>query len=162
DGGGAELDRLGDPVVGPARSVGGGVGLEQDAGMGQLLGGRLAGGDQLLKGLAFLGGQGDSVLLHGDPPEAGVAPGEPIRSQLTTQPWRTTSFTVAGISRPRASRARPCHVRPWRSCSAPRGSPPGRSPSPPSAWSRPAPIPADAPPGPASGPSTFFLGWQNL
>jgi len=56
DGGHADLDRLGDPVVGPGRAAGGSVGLEQDAGVAQLLSGRLAGGDQGGELLPLVGG----------------------------------------------------------------------------------------------------------
>ena len=41
DGGGADLQGLGDLPVGPGGAAVGGVGLEQDAGMGQLAGGGL-------------------------------------------------------------------------------------------------------------------------
>jgi hypothetical protein len=63
-GGDADLDRLGDPAIGPGGSAGGGIGLEEDAGVGQPLGGGLAGGDEGEQVLAFLVGEGDSVLLH--------------------------------------------------------------------------------------------------
>ena len=48
DGPQVDLDRFRDPVIGPGRPVGGGIGLEQDAGVGQLLGSGLA-------GLGFMG-----------------------------------------------------------------------------------------------------------
>ena len=54
-----------------------GVGLEQDAGMGQLAGGGLPGGDQVVEVLAFLGFERDLISLHGGPPGAGSATGEP-------------------------------------------------------------------------------------
>jgi hypothetical protein len=63
DRGDVDLDGLGDTGVGPSRAIGGGIGLEQDAGTGQLLGGRLAGGDQALQGVTPLGGQREGVLL---------------------------------------------------------------------------------------------------
>jgi hypothetical protein len=55
DGVGADLQGVGDLPVRPGGSAVGGVGLEQDAGMGQLAGGGLTGGDQVVEVLAFLG-----------------------------------------------------------------------------------------------------------
>jgi RHH-type proline utilization regulon transcriptional repressor/proline dehydrogenase/delta 1-pyrroline-5-carboxylate dehydrogenase len=52
-------------LTGPGGTIGGGIGLEQDASMSQSLCGGLTGGDEVLQILAFLGGQGDLVLLHG-------------------------------------------------------------------------------------------------
>src|SRR5213082_1920675 len=72
DGGGADVEGLSDALVGPGGAAVGLVGLEQDAGMGQLAGGRLAGGDQVVQGLAFLGGQRHKVFLH-----RGFLPKEP-------------------------------------------------------------------------------------
>ena len=69
DGGGAGLQRLCDPVVGPG--VGIGVGLEQDAGAGDQRGLALAGGGQALQLLALLGGQTHHELVfqsHRNPP----------------------------------------------------------------------------------------------
>src|SRR5512135_3222902 len=65
DGSDADVEGLGDPVVVPSGSFGGGIGLEQDAGVGELLGGRFASGDEVVQVPAFLGGQGDGVFLHG-------------------------------------------------------------------------------------------------
>ena len=64
DGGGTNVEGLGDLFVIPSGSLGGGIGLEQDAGMGQLLSGGLAGGDEFEQTLTFLGGLGHDVLLH--------------------------------------------------------------------------------------------------
>jgi hypothetical protein len=47
DGGRANFDGVGDALVGPARAAGGGIGLEQDTGMGEFASGGLAGGDQV-------------------------------------------------------------------------------------------------------------------
>jgi len=91
DGVGAGVEGLGDAVVRPGGATLGGVGLEQDAGMGQLLGGRLASGDQILQLLAFLYGQRNLVLLHGVPPEAATASEEPTQEQAASQKWRPTS-----------------------------------------------------------------------
>ena len=66
DGGDADLQRLGDAVIGPGGAAVGLVGLEEDAGVGQRLGGRLAGGDHGLQLLAFLVGERHTVLLHGE------------------------------------------------------------------------------------------------
>ena len=65
DGGDAHLGGLGDAGVRPGGAARRGVGLEQDAGVGQLLGRGLAGRDQLVQLLALLGGQCHLVLLHG-------------------------------------------------------------------------------------------------
>ena len=48
--------------------------------MRQLLGGGLAGGDEVAEDLAFLGGQRDDVLLQVVAPDVVIAPGEPIPS----------------------------------------------------------------------------------
>ena len=65
DGGGADGDGLCDAAIGPVGAAGG-VGLEQNAGMDQLLGSGLASGDQVVQLLAFAIGQGNDVhLLHG-------------------------------------------------------------------------------------------------
>ena len=69
DGGGADVQGVGDPLVGPGGAAVGGVGLEQDAGVGELPGSGLAGGDQLGQLLALLGGQRNLILLHGFLPE---------------------------------------------------------------------------------------------
>jgi hypothetical protein len=42
----------------------GGIGLEQDAGVGQLASGGLPGGDQVLERLPFFGGEGDFEPFH--------------------------------------------------------------------------------------------------
>src|SRR5262249_56072818 len=81
DGGRADLQGFSDRPVGPGGAALGGVGLEQDAGVGQLPGGGPAGGDQVVQGLAFLGVERDLVSLHGGPPVAVSAPGEPIWPQ---------------------------------------------------------------------------------
>ncbi len=52
--GDADLQGVSDPPIGPGGADVGGVGLEQDAGVGQLLGGGLAGGDEVVQGLTFL------------------------------------------------------------------------------------------------------------
>ena len=65
DGGDADLQRLGDLLVDPAGSALGLVGLQQDPGVGQLLGGDLTGGNQPGQLLTLIDGQGDAVLLHG-------------------------------------------------------------------------------------------------
>ncbi len=54
-----DFQGVGDPPVGPVQAVVGGVGLEQDAGVGQLASGALAGGDEVVERLAFVGGEGD-------------------------------------------------------------------------------------------------------
>src|SRR5512147_2338442 len=77
DGGHANLQGVGDLVVRPGGASLGGVGLEQDTGMGQLPGGGLTGGDQVVQVLAFLGVERDLVSLHGGPPEVVSASGEP-------------------------------------------------------------------------------------
>jgi hypothetical protein len=76
DGIGADLEGLGDPDIGPGRAALGGVRLEQDAGVGQFLGGGLAVGDQALQELTFLGAERNPVLRHNYPPEATIASGE--------------------------------------------------------------------------------------
>jgi len=96
----ADLDRVGDPVVGPPRPAVGLVGLEQDAGMGQLLGGRLAGGDQGGPVVPLVGGQSDAVLLHGG--LLPVHPSHPTPDHTARQHGRSTSITplrdLAGAS----------------------------------------------------------------
>ncbi len=82
DGGGADFQGLGDPVIGPGGAAVGGVGLEQDAGMGQLAGGGLPGGDQVVEVLAFVGVKRDLISLHGCPPGAISASGEPKQTQF--------------------------------------------------------------------------------
>src|SRR6266540_3659506 len=94
DGSYADLDRLADALVGPGRPAVGGVGLEQDAGAGELLGGGLAGGDQGGQLRAFLGGQRNLVLLHGVPPETVTASGEPTRMHQASQKWPATSYVL--------------------------------------------------------------------
>src|SRR6266545_610604 len=74
DGSDADLDRLADALVGPGRPAVGGVGLEQDAGAG-----------------ALLGGQRNLVPLHGVPPETVTASGEPTRMHQASQKWPATS-----------------------------------------------------------------------
>ncbi len=59
----ADLGGVGNPLVVPGRAARGGVGFEEDAGMSQLPGGGLAGGDQFGQLLAFRGGQRNLVLL---------------------------------------------------------------------------------------------------
>jgi parallel beta-helix repeat protein len=63
---------------------------KQDAGEDQLLGGGLPGGDEVVQGLAFVGGQGGHGLLQVVSPDAIIAPGEPIPPQTSTHQWRTT------------------------------------------------------------------------
>jgi hypothetical protein len=65
-------------VIGPGGTAVGGIGLEQDAGMGQLAGGGLPGGDQVVEVLAFVGVKRDLISLHGCPPGAISASGEPM------------------------------------------------------------------------------------
>ena len=72
DGGEADVEGLGDALVGPGGTAVGLVGLEQDAGMGQFAGRSLAAGSQVVEGLAFLGGQRHKVFLH-----RGFLPKEP-------------------------------------------------------------------------------------
>jgi hypothetical protein len=60
-----DLDRLGNAGVRPSRAVGGGIGLEQDTGVGQFQGRSLVGGDQVLQGVTFIRGERDLVLFHG-------------------------------------------------------------------------------------------------
>jgi hypothetical protein len=64
-------------VIGPGGAAVGGVGLEQDAGVGQLAGGGLTGGDQVVELLNFVGFERDLVSLHDGPPGAVSASGEP-------------------------------------------------------------------------------------
>src|SRR5262249_42471872 len=64
DGAGGDLDSFGDVGVVPGRTAGGGVGLEQDAGVGEQSGGGLALGKQGGQLVPFGGGQGDPVLLR--------------------------------------------------------------------------------------------------
>ena len=59
------LDGLGDRVVGPGRSAVGGVGLEEYAGVDELLGGRRAGRDRRPEVKAFVRGQSHFELRHG-------------------------------------------------------------------------------------------------
>lgn len=89
DRGGAHLDGLGDLTVGQGGSALGGIGLEEDAGVGQLLGGGLAGGDEVGEGLTFLGGQRDDVLLQVGSPGAVIAKGGRISPQSSSRQWRT-------------------------------------------------------------------------
>jgi hypothetical protein len=65
DRGAVDLDGFGNAGVSPSRPLGGGIGFEQDAGVGQFLGSGLAGGDQIVQGLPFVGSQRNLVLLHG-------------------------------------------------------------------------------------------------
>ncbi len=65
DGGDIDLDGFSDAFVGPARSIGCSIGLEEDAGVSQFQGCRLTGGDQIVQRLAFGGGERDLVLLDG-------------------------------------------------------------------------------------------------
>src|SRR6185437_16105560 len=90
DGGDGDLDRLGDPMIGPGGAALGGIGLEQDAGVGQLLGGSLASGNEVVEGLPLVGGQSDDVSLQVRSPRAVIAPGEPIPMQSSSRQWRTT------------------------------------------------------------------------
>src|SRR5262249_26486289 len=94
DGGAADLDRLGDPLVGPGRAAGGGGRLEQGAGGGKLAGGALAGRDQVGQLLAVLVSERNLVLLDGVPPGA-TTPGEPLQLHSASQKWRTTSHSTA-------------------------------------------------------------------
>ncbi len=86
-GGQVDLDGLGDAVVGPGWPVGSGIGLEQDACVGQFQGRRLAGGDEVVERLAFGSGERDLVLLHGGilpvPPKY-TEPVSPGNSRLAT------------------------------------------------------------------------------
>src|SRR6266540_2572723 len=100
DGSDADLDRLADALVGPGRPAVGGVGLEQDAGAGELLGGGLAGGDQGGQLRAFLGGQRNLVLLHGVPPETVTAAGEPTRMHQASQKWPASSRNLGTVECP--------------------------------------------------------------
>src|SRR6266540_2256567 len=59
----AGLQRLDDRGVRPPGPVGSPVGLQQDAGVGQLAGGRRARGNQAVQRLAFLRAQFDDILL---------------------------------------------------------------------------------------------------
>jgi hypothetical protein len=61
----AELQGLGNALVGPRGAAVGGIGLEPNAGVGQLPGSGLSGRAQVLQLLAFLGGPGNFVSLPG-------------------------------------------------------------------------------------------------
>jgi hypothetical protein len=64
DSGQANVQGLGDLRIGPSGAAGGRIGLEQDAGMGKLLSGCFASGDQVVQELALFVGQGHNILLH--------------------------------------------------------------------------------------------------
>jgi hypothetical protein len=66
-------------AIGPGRAAFGGVGLEEDAGVGQPLGSGLTGGDEVVEGLTFVGRQRHDVLLQVGAPGGVIAPGEPMR-----------------------------------------------------------------------------------
>jgi hypothetical protein len=65
DGGAVDLDGLGDTGVGPGRPAGGGIGLEEDTSVRQFQGSGLAGRNQSVQELAFIGCKRNLVLLHG-------------------------------------------------------------------------------------------------
>jgi hypothetical protein len=90
DGGVAVLQGLGDAAIGPGGAALGGIGLEEDAGMGRLHGCGLAGGDQVLESLTLFGGQRDDVLLQVVSPVAIIAPRELIPTKSSSHQWRTT------------------------------------------------------------------------
>src|SRR5262249_728828 len=77
-----DLQRFGNAGIGPSRAFEPGIRFEQDAGMDDLLGRGLFGGDQALQGVTFLSGERDYVLFHGGilwvPPQtiAAAAPGK--------------------------------------------------------------------------------------
>jgi len=90
DGGEADVEGLGDALVGPGGATLGLVGFDQDAAMGQFLGRGLASSGQLVQEVALLGGQCHKVFLH-----RGFLPKEPpvhpMPPHCSSQMWRTTS-----------------------------------------------------------------------
>jgi len=65
DPGVVDLERFGVKSIGPGRAGGGGVRFTKDAGVDPFLGSHLAGGDQSLQRVTFLGCQRDHILFHG-------------------------------------------------------------------------------------------------
>jgi hypothetical protein len=81
----ADVHRLDDALVGPGGATGGGIGLQQNAGVGQLPGSCLARSDQVLELLAFLLGQRNFVPLHHLSPGVSLPPGELIQLHPSVQ-----------------------------------------------------------------------------
>lgn len=64
DGSATDVQGVGNAVVKPGWAAWSGIGLEENAGVDQLLGSGFACGDQVEQGLAFFVGQGHEILLH--------------------------------------------------------------------------------------------------